>query len=68
MSKLAQWKDLEATAKALGQYACYECMCLWKFEEVPEDFQEHEGCQQCMWHCERCGMVRDSHGSFEHCL
>jgi hypothetical protein len=50
------------------QYRCPQCETFWEPEDVPSDFQDHEGCPDCLTLCERCGMVKDYHGTYEHCL
>lgn len=60
----------------LVEYVCPICITGWnkatdklRFEHIGwSDLIEHEGCPDCLSECERCGMVKDHQGSFEHCL
>lgn len=57
-----------------AEYECPHCKSKWTIKEMgleynsAADLIEHEGCPDCLWECERCGMLKDGHGTFEHCL
>ena len=51
------------------KYNCPRCSNQWDYTEVPTEYQEAEGCPDCMHECDRCGtVVAHKYNEQEHCL